>query len=189
MNKRKITIDRQSVLDAYRVSDQQGQELLKHLFGSSIELDVRDRIKTFDDALLALGVTHPLVKQWNLVNVVLDDEEGTIDCTSYMQLRIITAALNEGWKPTFEEEEERWYPGFYLYTKEELHDPQFCPTHNQEIHATANGGISYANAYYDSAYVYAIYGSRLAFRSEELAEYAGTQFIDIYAKYIFGSKE
>lgn len=189
MNKRKITIDRQSVLDAYRVSDQQGQELLKHLFGSSIELDIRDRVKTFDDALLALGVTHPLVKQWNLVNVVLDDEEDTIDCTSYMQLRIITAALNEGWKPTFEEEEEIWCPEFYMYTKEELHEPQFCPTHDQKIHATANGGISCAGANFDSAVIYGYCGSRLVFKSEELAEYAGTQFIDIYAKYIFGSKE
>lgn len=185
MNKRKITIDRQSVLDAYRVSDQQGQELLKHLFGSSIELDIRDRVKTFDDALLALGVTHPLVKQWNLVNVVLDDEEDTIDCTSYMQLRIITAALNEGWKPTFEEGEERWYPYFCMYNKEELNNPAF---EDQHIYATANGGISYANAL-DSGDFYVYFGSRFAFRSKELAEYAGTQFIDIYAKYIFGSKE
>lgn len=34
-----------------------------------------------------------------------------------------------------------------------------------------------------SSYTY--YGSRLAFKSEELAEYAGKQFIDIYADYLF----
>ena len=56
-------------------------------------------------------------------------------------------------------------------------------------YAYANGGVSYAYALYDSAIVYAHIGSRLAFKSEELAEYAGKQFTDIYADFIFKAEE
>ena len=51
--------------------------------------------------------------------------------------------------------------------------------------ANANGGVSYANSNNDSANVNANFGSRLAFKNEELAEYAGKQFIDIYADFCF----
>ena len=55
--------------------------------------------------------------------------------------------------------------------------------------ANAYGGVSYASANYDSAHVYADIGSRLAFKSEELAEYAGKQFSEIYADFCFKPKE
>ena len=50
--------------------------------------------------------------------------------------------------------------------------------------ANANGGVSYANADFDSASVYAHLGSRLALKTEELAEYAGKQFTKLYAEYL-----
>ena len=56
-------------------------------------------------------------------------------------------------------------------------------------YASAYGGVSYADAYNDSANVDASCGSRLAFKNEELAEYAGKQFIDIYADFCFIPKE
>jgi len=52
-------------------------------------------------------------------------------------------------------------------------------------HASAYGGLVYAHAYSVSSYSYTVSGSRLAFKSEELAEYAGKQFAEIYADYCF----
>ena len=46
--------------------------------------------------------------------------------------------------------------------------------------ANASGGVAFASAYYASSASYASNGSRLAFRTEELAEYAGKQFIEEY---------
>ena len=57
--------------------------------------DVTERIKTFDDACLALGNDNPLVKHYRRVAVVLKSTEQTEDIIAYLQLRIITAALNE----------------------------------------------------------------------------------------------
>lgn len=78
---------------------------------------VTERIKTFDDAREALGDEHPFVKEyWSVVNIDLDI---TQDLIAYLKLRIIVAALNEGWEPKFEKGEYRYFPLFYFYTKEE----------------------------------------------------------------------
>ena len=79
--------------------------------------DITKRIKTFEDACEALGNEHPYVQEYlNTVNININI---TQDLISYLKLRIITEALNEGWKPTFDEGEYRYYPWFYTYTKEE----------------------------------------------------------------------
>ena len=51
--------------------------------------------------------------------------------------------------------------------------------------AGANGGLVCSGAGDVSTSSDAGFGSRLAFKSEELAEYAGKQFIEIYADYCF----
>lgn len=54
--------------------------------------------------------------------------------------------------------------------------------------ASAYGGVSVAYAYSDSASVVAGIGSRLAFKTKELAEYAGKQFIDIWTDFCLTKK-
>lgn len=56
--------------------------------------------------------------------------------------------------------------------------------YRSSLYAYAYGGVSYSGAYYDSADVYTNIGSRFAFKTEELAEYAGKQFIKLYADYL-----
>ena len=51
--------------------------------------------------------------------------------------------------------------------------------------ALAYGGLVYANASFGSAYSNANIGSRLAFKSRDLAIYCGKQFIDIWINYLF----
>lgn len=50
--------------------------------------------------------------------------------------------------------------------------------------ANANGGLVYSCAVNVSSYSNTNYGSRLAFKTEELAEYAGKQFIEIYRDFM-----
>lgn len=148
---------------------------------------VTERIKTFEDAREALGDEHPLVKEyWGVVNVDLDI---TQDLIAYLKLRIIVAALNEGWEPKFEKGEYRYYPWFYLYTKEqydELDDEEKGRVVGRSYsNAHASGGVVYSHASSASSYSYTYVGSRLAFRTRELAAYAGKQFIEEWADFMF----
>lgn len=148
---------------------------------------VTERIKTFEDAREALGDEHPLVKEyWGVVNVDLDI---TQDLIAYLKLRIIVAALNEGWEPQFTEDEYRYFPWFYLYTKEEydnLNDEEKrrCVGRSYSD-ASAHGGLSYADANSAFSNSYSDSGARLTFRTRELSEYAGSQFIQEWADFVF----
>lgn len=83
--------------------------------------DVTERIKTFEDACAELGNEHPFVKSYEkYVNIASDEEDEEADVIAYLKLRIIAAALNEGWEPKFTDDEYRWYPWFKLWTGKEL---------------------------------------------------------------------
>ena len=143
--------------------------------------NVMESVKTFEDACRLLGENHPMVAEWNEIKMC---EHIGKDTVSYLKLGIITAALNEGWEPKFTSDENRWFPWFWLYTKEEIdkmdEEEKARVVFRSNYHAYANGGVSYAYANILSAVVFANYGCRLAFKTEELAKYAGEQFIDLY---------
>lgn len=147
---------------------------------------VTERIKTFTDACNAIGDEHPLVKEYLRVadgNIILDD------LYAYLKLRIIVAALNEGWEPKFEKGEYRYFPWFYLYTKEqydELDDEEKWRCVLRSGHNAYSGnGFVYCPAGSDASYSSTHVGSRLTFRSRELAAYAGRQFIEEWADFMF----
>ncbi len=115
-----IQIQQDNLLNAYKNASSEQRELLEHLFGSEVfkPKDVRERIKTFHDAYCALGNEHPFVVSYEkYVNTASGEE---VDVIAYLQLRIIAAALNEGWEPQFTTDEYRYYPWFTLWTEEEL---------------------------------------------------------------------
>ena len=125
--------------------------------------DVRDRIKTFEDACTELGDVHPFVQQYYYTAAAYKDDPMTEDFIAYLKLRIITAALNEGWEPQFVAGESRWYPWF----------------------SAIQGVLECTNANKAGVLSYAVNGVRLAFKSRELAEYAGKQFVDIYKDFLW----
>ena len=125
--------------------------------------DITERIKTFEDACDALGDEHPLVTQYRLTAAAYKGDPMTEDFIAFLKLRIIAAALNEGWEPTFEKDEERWYPWFTV----------------------KQGGLVFSNANYAGLGSFTSIGMRLAFKSKELAEYAGKQFTDIYKDFCY----
>lgn len=87
---------------------------------SKQNLSIMDRIKTFEDAVKELGEKHPAVCEYNAIASAGLETSMSPDILAYFKLRIITAALNEGWEPQFTVGEYRYWPWFWLYTQEEV---------------------------------------------------------------------
>ena len=145
-----------------------------------------NQIETLEDAMYKLGLDHPLVQVYRNNKYLQEDSEK--DVLAYLKLRIITAAINDGWEPKFTNDEIRWFPWFYIYTAEEL--KELSDEERKRVvgravsYANSNGGLVYSLAYVASSVSGAADGVRLAFESEEKADYAGRKFIDIYADYL-----
>ena len=193
-NNKELKISAENALRAYNATDDNGKELLEHLFGKEVfaPKNIMERVKTFDDAVDVLGMEHPFIKALKHHQNMFDGADGNEDVAAYMKLRIVAAALNEGWQPKFTEDERRWYPYFYIYTKEEYDrldedEKKECRVVGRAgNYAFVYGGVVFAGAYYAWSYSDAGYGSRLAFRTEELAEYCGKQFIDLWIEFLIG---
>lgn len=161
-----------------------GEEALK-------SQDIKERIKTFEDAVNAIGEDHPFVAQYKTINSAFKEADNNLHLFAYTRLAIIAEALNEGWRPEYTEDEYRYYPWFGLYTQEEYddmddEDKERCRfVGRSSFNAGAYGGLVYAGALDGSAYSYTVFGSRLAFKSRELAIYCGKQFIEIWINYLF----
>lgn len=85
---------------------------------------------------------------------------GTPDEIAYKKLKFIAEALNEGWEPDWDDSDQRkYYPWFKM----------------------ASGGFSYR--VYDGHWASSHVGSRLCFKSADLAKYAAETFTDIYKEF------
>lgn len=173
------------------------QQLLRDLYGDAaepIQVDPRpitERVKTFEDACAVLG-NHAFVNQYRRIveeqNPPMD--ETAKDIVAYLKLRIIAAALNEGWEPKYVKGEEKWWPWYWLYTQKEIdkmNEKQRakCVLFSGANHG-AHAGFAYAHTHYAPSSTFASVGSRLCVKSEALAEYFGTQFIKIWQDFYFG---
>ena len=191
MNK-ELKISAENALAAYNNTDANGRELLEHLFGKEIfAQDIKDKVKTFEDAVAILGDEHPLIAQFRVIESSFKEADNNLHLFAYARLVIIAEALNEGWKPKFDGDECRYYPWFYIYTKKEYEEldedeKKECRVVGRSLFiANAYGGFVYASAHYASSLSGTSRGSRLAFKTRELAEYCGKQFIDIWEKFLF----
>lgn len=188
--------EQKNILAAYDVADENGKKMLCALypdvFNKSKEAidnrPVTERIKTFEDAIAALGENHPNVIAYNCMAV---DEYDEPDILAYMKIRIVAAALNDGWTPDWSNKDERkWYLWFYILTEEEyndLDDDAKCRVVGRaNSFAVAIGGLVFSYAVYVSSLSSSSNGSRLAFKTKELAEYAGKQFGELWASFLIG---
>lgn len=155
--------------------------------------DVRERVKTFEDAIEELGKEHPLVLHYsfNFNEEGSWNDDGYVnDLEAYLKLRIICAALNEGWEPKFTENEERWYPWFWLFTQNEINEMKEEDKTKRQLRMitgefrTEYAGLVFAYSSNAPSYSSTYFGSRLCFQNEALAKYAGTQFIDIWKDFL-----
>lgn len=120
--------------------------------------EITDRVKTYEDACKVLGV-EPINEQNAKAQGFRSDE------IARRKLETIAAALNEGWKPDWNNTDQyKYYPYFYI----------------QENAKGAFAGLSCANTSHAASNTNASLGSRLCFYASRLARYAGNQFTDLY---------
>lgn len=147
---------------------------------------ITERVKTFEDACRELGEDNHLVEQYRVIeeNAVFTSDGN--DIFTYLKLRIIVAALNEGWEPQFTEDEERWYPWFTLWTEEELSEKSDEWKAARHLISTGDysgdwAGFACSDSYYAPSDTSTRIGSRLCFKSEALSTYCGKQFTSLWA--------
>lgn len=123
--------------------------------------DIRERVKTLEDAIDILGKDHPVVLDYYGICIGTDAP----DIRAYAKLRVIVTALNEGWKPILGDEHEPHYVPYFVRTND-----------GKNIVFDGVGRecepISYCSQFY--------------FKTKELAEYCGKQFVDIWRDYLLG---
>lgn len=121
--------------------------------------EITDRVKTYEDACKVLGV-EPINEQNAKAQGFRSDE------IARRKLETIAAALNEGWKPDWNNTDQyKYYPYFYI---------------QENAKGKGSAGLSYASTYYAAANTSAYIGSRLCFYASRLARYASNQFTDLY---------
>ena len=190
----KIDFSKEQLLSIYRSGGNEARLAIKEALGDEFAstLPVTERIKTLDDAVSELGEDNPAVKAYRSIKygyAISETDPETADIMAYAALRVIVEALNEGWKPQFTKGEWRWYAWYDLVSPEQIEDmseEEKCRVVGRASHnAFAYGGLVYSYAYYVSTDSSTYYGSRLAFKNEELAEYAAKQFGEIFADFCF----
>ena len=111
-----------------------------------------------------------------------------------MKLCTIARALNNDSEfPRFIENERRWFPWYYLYSQAEIDDMD----EERRKGLVFWGGSATHGAYCGLAFAYSVYawslsaasvGSRLAVKSEEIAEYFGNQFKELWRDFLIGKR-
>lgn len=155
---------------------------------------VTERIRTMTDVFEELGAEHPLVAQYLQITEYGYQDEYLI---TFMQLRMVCEALNEGWHPTFEPGEYRYWPWFWLYKSKE--DAERLKKNNEEIFelpsavraclwggGTSIGaldGFAFADSGNALSFTRTRVGSHLCLKSRELSKHAGKYFHELWLKY------
>ncbi|MDR0692560.1 MAG: hypothetical protein LBF69_05940 [Prevotellaceae bacterium] len=127
------------------------------------KVNITEKVKTFEDACEVLGLNPeslPIVE-----NLSKKDSKNII---AYYKLIIIIRALNEGWEPDFQNWNERKYWNWFYIASD-----------------GAAAGFAYASTYFAQPDSPALVGSRLCFKTRELAVYAHEQFRDLYFECLF----
>lgn len=119
---------------------------------------ITEKVKSFADACQVLGIKTNLPEVSNLPEM---HQKAII---AHYQLVIIAEALNEGWKPNWDNFDERkYYPWF-----------------DMELSSSGSGFSCYGCGYRVAG---SLVGSRLCFKTAELARYIGETFIELYRDY------
>lgn len=117
---------------------------------------IKERIKTFDDVLLENGVKREIFEN--------NCQDLTTDEVAYKMVKEIVKAFNEGWMPDWTNSNEgKYYPWF-------------------KIGSPSGGGFSFR--VYDCWYANSNVGSRLCYKSADLAKHTGQLFESIYKDFL-----
>ena len=190
-----MEVKNENIIRAYNAADDSGKAMLCALFpdldlkGSQTEQDNRpitERVKTLEDAMNIIGYDHPFVSQYLAITSATVNEAAKTcaDAKAFMALRIICAALNEGWEPKFTEGEWRWYPWFCFWAEYELSDKSEEWKRDRSLiklgdYQSEYAVFTFADSY-DAPSTSSSGSSRLCLHSKDLATYCGKQFADLW---------
>lgn len=161
MNTNKLEVTKESALAAHKIANKEVQSVLETLFGKEnfISGKITDRVKTCEDAANIVGISENLK-----ILLAYDGVDKTmLGAQAMAKLTIIAKALNEGWEPNWEDSNEPKYVPYFDNYK---------------------SGFGFSCSYYGSWRAHAGCGSRLCFKTRELAEYAAKQFITEYNQFL-----
>jgi len=119
-------------------------------------------IKTFEDACTKLAINP---EEFKITYPDSLEESFGKALMAHAKLVIIAKALNDGWVPDWKNGKFDKYLAWF-----DMDD------------TSAVGGFSYDDYVNDRSASYV--GSRLCYKSSEIAKYAGTQFLDLYREYM-----
>lgn len=151
--------DKATVKAQYNKGTAPVKKALEALYGAEVFAPaVTDTIKTFEDACKALKLN---------VKTVLAGQTAT-DIIAYIKLTIIARALNAGWVPDWADDNQPKYAPWFEYNPKtkRFSFSDVCHSWSQ----------------------FSVVGSRLCFRTRELAEYAAKQFVNEYNDFLLLNK-
>lgn len=151
--------NKKDALDRLTAIENEAKELRKIIDKPE---DVTDRIKTFDQALVEFSTMGEYSNNFSTLLSYNGINKDLIAAKAFLQLTIIAKVLNEGWKPNWSNSNEHKYYPYFKYK--------------------SGFGFSYSNL--NSWHLLTFCGSRLCFKSYELAKYAGKQFESIYRDFL-----
>ena len=150
-----IEITPENAAKAFKAADEKGKALLTALLGEeTFKAKSKERIETFEEAL----------EQFNIDKTEFENScKGlTTDEVAYRKIKLIAKALNQGWTPDWDNDKEyKYYPYFNMQS-----------------------GVGVSGSFYDHWRTITDVGSRLCYKSSDLAIYAGNQFESIYKDFL-----
>lgn len=176
-----LTVEKSSVLAAYKAGSADQKEMLEHLFGKEpFAFDWRE-ITSYEKACEALGIQAREFKE------IGDRPQYMRMANAMQQLLVICEAINAGggW---YDKDGWGYYPVFVLYSKHEMDELGEAECKRKGIHQllaacfayTAEyAGVRCATTSYRGASTSAHYGFPLCLNSEEKAEFVGKQFFEL----------
>lgn len=120
-------------------------------------MNTEKKITSYEDACRVLNI-QPINEE--VFNIFPKEDQRSM--LAYHKLTVITRALNNGWKPNWDDQNEWKYYPLFRYV---------------------NAGLSFAYTYSAATATLALIGSRLCFPTSALAKYAAEHFADLYRDY------
>jgi hypothetical protein len=159
MKEENLKLSKAAAQGAYDAANAEIKQHMEKLYpGVFKPVLITDRVKRWEDAC-AIKDIHPVLSL--PFPVANNDMHEAINAT--FKMFIICEVLCQDWKPDFSNANQYKFTPYFKWD---------------------SSGFGFSSSYYDGWNTDTAVGSRLVYPSSDLAMYAGTQFIDIYNKFL-----